>query len=228
KVVHAQCGYFRNSDFGERGMPVDDPNAQPGPDLNWDAFQADAPSRPFTASRFFQWRMYMDYSGGPVTDVYPHPLTRLLKAVGAGLPKKVVATGGTYFWGGGRDVPDTFDMLIEYREKLTIAVLGTLANDSDLDTVIRGSEGTMRFTGRSGISVTPQPESHRNAYEIRNEHYELDHQRDFFDCVRTRNRPRADIELGYAVQVPLIMGMRSFIENKVALFDAAAEEIRMS
>lgn len=86
----------------------------------------------------------------------------------------------------------------------------------------------MRFTGRSGISVTPQPESHRNAYEIRNEHYELDHQRDFFDCVRTRNRPRADIELGYAVQVPLIMGMRSFIENKVALFDAAAEEIRMS
>lgn len=228
KVVHAQCGYFRNSDSGERGMRVDDPNAQPGPDLNWDAFQADAPSRAFTASRFFQWRMYMDYSGGPATDVYPHPLTRLVKALGVGLPKKVVAVGGDYFWGGGRDVPDTFDMLIEYPDKLTVAVLGTLANDTELDTVIRGSEGTMRFSNKPGISVTAQPEAQKKEFEIRDDHYELDHQRDFFDCVRSRKRPRADIELGYAVQVALIMGMRSFVENKVAHFDAANEEIRMS
>ena len=56
KPVHAQCGYFRHGDQGEAGMPIDDPAAQPGPGLNWDAWQADAPQRPFTVQRLFQWR----------------------------------------------------------------------------------------------------------------------------------------------------------------------------
>jgi len=72
KPIHVLTGLFRQGDWGERGMPVDDPNARPGPDLNWEAFLADAPKRPFDVSRFFRWRMYMDYSGGPVTDLYPH------------------------------------------------------------------------------------------------------------------------------------------------------------
>ena len=37
KIVHVQAGYFRRSDRGER-MPIPDANAQPGPDLDWEAF----------------------------------------------------------------------------------------------------------------------------------------------------------------------------------------------
>ena len=69
KPIHAECGYFRVGDWGERGMPIDDPNARPGPDLNWEAFLGDSPKRPFDVSRFFRWRMYEDYAGGPVTDL---------------------------------------------------------------------------------------------------------------------------------------------------------------
>jgi len=43
KPIHAECGIFRTGDFGERGMPMDDPEAKPGPDLDWDAFLGDAP-----------------------------------------------------------------------------------------------------------------------------------------------------------------------------------------
>lgn len=227
KPVHAQCGYFRNSDFGERGMPVDDPNARPGPGLDWQAFQADAPPREFSVSRFFQWRLYMDYSGGPATDVYPHPLTRMLRALAPGLPKKVVAVGGKYFWEGGRDVPDTFDLLIEYPQGLTVAVLGSLANDSGVDTVIRGSEGTITFSGKAGLEVTPQPGAHHEATQITSQHYEFDHLRNFLQSIRTREKPCGDLELGYVTQVPLIMGVLAFVNNKVAVFDAATEEIRL-
>ncbi|MCA9448240.1 MAG: Gfo/Idh/MocA family oxidoreductase, partial [Candidatus Omnitrophica bacterium] len=45
--IHAECGYFRVGDWGERGMPIDDPNAKPGADLNWEAFLGDSPQRPF-------------------------------------------------------------------------------------------------------------------------------------------------------------------------------------
>jgi len=227
KPTHAQCGYFRFGDGGERGMPVEDPNASPGASLNWDAFQADAPQRPFSVSRFFQWRMFMDYSGGPSTDLYPHPMTRLLKVLGVNFPSKVVALGGKYVYNGERDVPDTFDMLIEYPEKLTVAVLGTITNQTGLDTIVRGTEGTLSFND-GGFQIEPGPGSTRRRASMSLATQERDHMRNFLQCMRTREKPNCDIELAYRVQISLIMAMMSFTEGKVAHFDAATETIRMS
>ena len=227
KPTHAQCGYFRLGDGGERGMPVEDPNARPGSGLNWDAFQADAPQRPFSVSRFFQWRMYMDYSGGPSTDLYPHPMTRLFKVLGVGLPSKVVAAGGRYVYNGERDVPDTFDLLIEYPEKLTVAVLGTITNATGVDTVIRGTEGTLTFAD-GGFEIEPATGTGKNRMRTTLVTQERDHIRNFLDCMKERKTPNCDIELAYRVQVPLIMSMLSFMEGKMAHFDAGTETIRLS
>lgn len=226
KPIHAQCGYFRHGDSGERGMPIDDPNAKPGRDLNWDAFQADAPQRPFSVSRYFQWRMYADYSGGPSTDLYPHPMTRLFKVLGVGLPKKVVAVGGKYVYNGDRDVPDTFDLLIEYPEGLTVAVLGTIANETGLETVVRGTEATLTFD-QSDFVIQPQRSTGKRRRAVRLWQDAHEHMRNFLTCIRSRETPNADIELSYRVQVPLIMSMLSWEEGKVAYFDASDESIRL-
>ncbi len=236
KPVHAQTSYFRHGDWGEAGMPVDDPNAKPGVGVDWDAFQADAPRHPFSASRMFRWRLYLDYSGGPVTDVYPHMITPLYKALNPGFPSKVVALGGKYLYDGEREVPDTFDMLVQYPKGLTVAVLGTLVNDSTVDPVIRGSEGTM-FREEEKITFEPQPKAKGLKEELPNQliggpgHHDLlgeAHLQDFFNCVRTRKTPRGDLEIAYIVQIPVIMAMLSHLRGKVALFDADKEEIRLS
>jgi predicted dehydrogenase len=226
RPTHAQTGYFRRGDGGERGMPVDDPNARPGPELNWDAFQADAPQKPFTVSRFFQWRMYMDYSGGPSTDLYPHPMTRLFKVLNVNFPSKVVAVGGKYVYNGERDVPDTFDFLIEYPEKLTVAVLGTITNATGIDTVIRGTEGTMSFTD-GGFQVEPASGSSRGRMGATLMTQEKEHLRNFVRCMASREKPNADIELAYRVQIPLIMSMLSYTEGKVARFRSDTETIHL-
>lgn len=230
KPVHAQTGYFRRGDGGERGMPIDDPNARPGVGLDWDAFQADAPRQPFSISRFFQWRMYMDYSGGPPTDLYAHPLTRLLKALDPGMPETVVAIGGRYRYNGERDVPDTFDMLIGYRQGLSVSVLGTIINDTGIETVVRGTEGTLTFPGegKTEISIEPQPDTNGRARSVSSKEYVLDHMKNFLSCVRTRQTPVGDIELGFGVQLALIMAMQSYVNGKVARYDAANEEILLS
>lgn len=130
KPLFGETGFFRIGDWGERGMHIDDPNAKPGPDLNWEAFLGDAPKRDFSVDRFFRWRLFEDYAGGPVTDLFPHCLTQVVDILGVGFPDTVVATAGidryTYEL---RDVPDTINLLAQYPEKVTISVLGTQAND---------------------------------------------------------------------------------------------------
>ncbi len=235
KPIHAECGYFRIGDWGERGMPIDDPNVKPGPDLNWEAFLADAPKRPFSASRFFRWRMYWDYAGGPSTDLYPHTLTPVVKILGVTFPETVVGTGGKFRY-EEREVPDTFNMLIDYPEKITVAVLGTQGNDFQgagsrgspgRCPVIRGWEGTITFEGNK-VVVRSQPGVKRPAKEIAVEHGEsmLTFWRNFLTCCRTREKPWSPIEdLGYHVQTALQMGILSLREKKVARFDRKKEEI---
>jgi len=42
--------------------------------------------------------------------------------------------------------------------------------------------------------------------------------------VRSRKKPGSDVEFGYHVQAALCMGMLSFLQKKVAQFDAARQE----
>jgi len=236
KPVHAQTCYFRRGDQGERGMKIDDPNAKPGLGLDWETFQADAPRRPFEVSRFFQWRLYMDYSGGPLTDTYPHTLTPLLKMLNPGFPKKVVALGGRYYYNHGRDVPDTFDLLIQYPQNLTVAFLGTFVNATRIDTLVRGSEATLTRKPE-GVVIEPAKGSDKAARQIPADIESFGeghaqqlaaHLKDFFECVRSRKQPRGNLELAYIVQVPILMAMQAHLKDKVVYFDAVREEMRMA
>lgn len=226
KPIHVITGLFRQGDWGERGMTVDDPNAQAGPDLNWEAFLADAPKRPFDVSRYFRWRMYMDYSGGPVTDLYPHYLAPMVMALALGFPKRVVAIGGQYVFHGEREVPDTFDALLEYSTGMNIAILGSQGSAANLDPMIRGTHGSITLR-ESNLFVTPEAPSQNAAEDIPSYNSVRAHVRNFLNAVRTRTKPNADIENGYRTQTALIMAMQSHLARKVALFDEDSQTIRL-
>ena len=233
--IHAECGYFRVGDWGERGMPIDDPNAKPGPDLNWEAFLGDSPKRPFDVSRFFRWRMYEDYSGGPSTDLFPHSLTPVLSMLGVGMPSTAVATGGKFRY-EEREVPDTFNMLIDYPEKITVAVLGTQGNNYNTTDgrgaggripVIRGWEGSLTVKGTKIVFI-PAEGSKKKPQRFDIEHGEdmRLHFQNLLDCFRSGTQDTfSPMDLAYRVQTPLQMGMLALREGKTARFDASREEI---
>jgi predicted dehydrogenase len=226
KPIHAITGLFRQGDWGERGMPVDDPNAQAGPDLNWQAFLADAPKRPFDVSRYFRWRMYMDYSGGPVTDLYPHYLAPLVMVLELGFPKRVAAIGGQYVFHGEREVPDTFDALLEYPAGLNIAIVGSQGSGANFDPMIRGTHGAITLR-ESNLLVNPEPPTQNPAVDIPSYNMVREHVRNFLNAVRTRTKTHADIENGYRTQTALIMAMQSHLGRKVAMFDEDSQTIRL-
>lgn len=234
KPIHAECGYFRIGDWGESGMPIDDPNAKPGPDLNWEAFLGDSPKRDFDVSRYFRWRMYEDYAGGPVTDLFPHSLTPMVYMLGVKMPSIVVATGGKFRY-QEREIPDTFNMLIDYPEGLTVAVLGTQGNSHPSTEhrgaggrvpIIRGWDGTLTVIGDeiafipAGNSLKPE-----KTFPIENKESQEKYWTDFLRCCRTGEPTASPMELAYYVQTPLQMAFLSLRDGKTARFDANEQKI---
>ena len=224
-----QAGFYRYGDWGER-MPIPDRTATPGPDLDWEAFLGDAPKVPFTVDRFFSWRKYMDYAGGPSTDLFPHVLTPFMNILGLKIPSLVVASGGIFkYVDYDREVPDTFNQCMDYPNKISVMLLCTLANEYQTPPMIRGDEGTivLETDWSSGVANTTVIPRKGQKKDIKGSYSDTTraHWQNLLDCVRTRQKPVSDVEFGYNVQVALNMSLLSYIQKKAAKYDFEKEEI---
>lgn len=238
--LHGEAGFFRTGDWGERGMPIDDPNAKPGPDLDWDAFQGEAPKHDFSVDRYFRWRLFKDYAGGPATDLYPHCLTQVVDVLGVGFPSEVVGLGSVSRYPYElREVPDTFNLVAQYPEKVTIVVMGTQGNDfqttdqrgaGQRQPVIRGWDGSLTIAKNKEIVFTPTgtaKDKQRQTFPIEHGEDNVEHWRNLLQCCRDRNKSTwSPMDLAFRTQTILHMAMRSMVEGRTARFDTTAREIR--
>jgi predicted dehydrogenase len=225
------AGFFRQGDWGER-MDIPDPTAKPGPELDWDAFLGDAPKVPFTVDRFFSWRKYLDYAGGPCTDLFPHVFTPFVSCLGVKIPSLAVASGGIFkYTTYDREVPDTFNMSLDYPEKLSIVIPCTLSNAYPNEPTIRGDTGTITLQnpgewnmGFDSVTVVPF-QGEKQVIPAGKLDTTPAHWKNFLQCVRSREKPASDVEFGYHVQVALNMAMLSLLKKKVAQYDYTRQEI---
>jgi len=230
KPVHVECSYFRRGDWGER-MKIPDPNARPGKDLNWERFLGDAPSVDFTVSRFFQWRMYWDYAGGPATDLLVHTFTPVFCILELDFPQRVMGGGGTFQY--DREVPDQCNVLADYPDGPSVVMTNSLSNHVPGDTVIRGTDGVIMWGmlagGKDdGIRIVPFA---KGAKEIRlpwkGQGDTAKLWADLLECVKSRRQPKCNIAMAVRVQAPLSMGILSHRQSKVAQFDLENQKIVM-
>jgi len=234
RVQHVTAGYYRPGDWGER-WPIPDQNARPGPDLDWKAFLGDAPEAPFSVERFFSWRQFLDYAGGPACDLFPHVLTPFINVLGLQFPSLTVASGGIFKYDDyGREVPDTFSLVADYPERLSVNLVCTLTNGHNSDPVIRGDggaivlEGTNFGTGFRSIKLYPvkgRGEGEVTEFPGDMPNILFEHWNNFLECVQTRANPDTDVEMGLHMQAVSSMAMLGFLNNKVARFDAVNKEI---
>ena len=224
-----QAGFYRDGDWGER-MPIPDRTARPGPELDWEGFLGDAPKVPFTVDRFFSWRKYLDYAGGPCTDLFPHVFTPFVNLLGLKFPTRVVASGGIFkYVTYDREVPDTFNQCMDYPNKVSVMLLCTLANEYQTPPMIRGDEGTivLETDWSSGVANTTLIPKKGPKRDIKGAYSDTvgAHWKNLLECVRTRQKPVSDVEFGYKVQVGLNMAMLAYLNKKVAKYDFEKEEI---
>jgi len=133
------------------------PDAAPS-NTDWERFLEGAPKRPFDKQRFYQWRLYWDYSGGISTDLLVHQTDITNFVCGKTVPLSCMASGGIYRWtNDDRDVPDTFSAVYEYPDKFHINYSCYFGNDHyGYGENFMGNEGTIEVLNRQILNFHPE------------------------------------------------------------------------
>ena len=151
-----QTNTNRNDDTGAWQYNIHE-KANPNT-INWDMFLGSAPKIPFNKEHFFRWRKWWAYGSGLSGDLMSHDYDRVNCVLQMGMPQSVMATGGIYTHRDGREVPDVFNVCMEYpnfskgssREKglekgMTFMYSATLGNQYNRGTLFMGHDGTMEL-----------------------------------------------------------------------------------
>lgn len=239
--IHAETGFFRTGDWGERGMHVDDPNAKPGPDLDWDAFLApNRPKVPFSVDRLFRWRLFADYAGGPVTDLYPHCLAQVVDMLDLPFPERVTGIGSISRYPYElRDVPDTFHLIAQFPKGFSLTVQGSQGNNfqgtpqrgaGQRTPIVRGWEGTLSIdpNNREIVCRATEGSSRKTALErfpIPGNEDNLMLWKNLVECaLEGRQDTWSPMDLAFRTQTILQMAMLGNQHGKTIGFDSAKRE----
>jgi len=220
KKVWSQASYCRNSRGGEWNYEID-LDATPA-FLDWDAWLGPCKKRPWDPERYFRWRKYTDYSSGIISDLLPHKLSPLLIALGPEYPERVTCIGSTITQ-RDREVADNVQVLVEFPSGHTVLLAGSTCNAVGIDDAVRGNKGSIYFSDNR-IDLRPE-RPYTDEVEPLQEEVEgpggsiEDHLRNFFECVRSREKPNCDVELAAKVQVIISLAEKSWLEGKTMLFD---------
>ena len=172
-------------------------------DVDWEAFLLNLPQRPFDAKLLRRWQLYRETSNGLPGLWMTHYADAIHLLMGAQYPSSAVAHGGIYVWKDGRDHTDTFHALLDYPEGFLFDWGMGLGNSSGVHFTIHGTLGTMdleKWTvsaegGRnSPIQSGPVPREPNQS-----------HMGNWLECLRSRQRPNADIQFGHQHAVATIM-----------------------
>jgi predicted dehydrogenase len=207
--------------------PVEPKDDCPVPDgVDYEKWLGPAPLRPFNPNHFhYTWHWYWDYSGGDIINDGVHQIDAARMLIGRTSPRAVTATGGKLALKDAQETPDTQIVAWEFDDDLIMTFELTLwtphmqktpwdYRDTDgfpdwpfnaTQIEVHGTKGMMRF-GRHGggwQAWNPDGEEIGNAP---GRHPHTAHIDNFFDCVRSRRRPNADIEEGHLSTVLCHLG----------------------
>jgi predicted dehydrogenase len=226
------------------------PPQDPPPGLDWDMYLGPSPKVPFNPNRFLgSFRYFSDYSGGYITDFGNHRLDTMQQIMGVSAPRAVSASGGRFVLQDDGDVPDFLSVTYEY-DGFIATYEGSNLNghgmggrtpghryynslgewDQPNGIAFYGAEGTI-FAERIGWEIFPEPETPRRKpqrpvkrFWENVEEPTRAHAANFVDCVRSRQAPNADIEIGHRSTSVALLGNIACKTGKKLRWDANKED----
>jgi len=122
-------------------------------ETDWNRWLLGKPYVPFDPWKYFEFRIFRDYSGGITSQWMSHGSGLVHFYTDTAIPDTMVANGGIFGWPDIRQNPDTFQALATYDDaKLLYSYTSNYASMFGDYTCIRGKAGTLFAHGGEGSS----------------------------------------------------------------------------
>lgn len=252
KLETARMGSFRNVMPGF-GSPTDGPVPSEMDYEIWLGPAPKRPYNPRRGLYHFRW--FWDYSGGQMTNLGAHEIDIVQWVLGVDGPVAVSSSGGRFALQDVGETPDVQDALFEYPGGFTALWShreASAGRRAGVNLEFFGPKGSMVVT-RSGFEVIPDMKTDpENLIPVFKGHpgggpqktqkppepwvaavkqpgngpeqFDL-HVRNFLDCVKSRQRPIADVEDGHHTATACHLANISLRTGRKIRWDAAREQI---
>jgi predicted dehydrogenase len=216
RVFWIQTWNFENISPTGMGRPAD---SEPPPYLDYDRWLGPAPKKPYNINRchlLFRW--FFDYAGGMMSDWGVHLNDIALWALDAKGPQSVTCSGGIVTTDDNRDTPDTMQVVYDFPGcTLTYSMRkgnGLEFNGHGYGILFCGTDGSLMLD-RSGHEIIPdkvvlpygirlvQGDRPIRKIGLQGSKFKAkddgmpSHVTNFLECLKSRQRPIADIEIAH-------------------------------
>jgi predicted dehydrogenase len=161
--------------------------------LNWDQWCNQTELRPYHEDLHVRWNWWRDYDGGGrswgVTGWGTHSLDQVQCGLGTD------TTGPVEIWPEGKG--ETADVTMRYASGTLLKMDGKRRQHQDLGGIFLGEDGKIEILRGNFLSDKKElfkdapPPTPEGAHECE------PHLKNFFDCIRSRKLPNADVEIGH-------------------------------
>jgi len=251
QMVSARIGSYRNilPGFG------DPPDGAAPHEFDYDMWLGPAPARPFNPHRgLYHFRWFWDYSGGQMTNLGAHEIDIVHWYMNVNGPTAVSSSGGRFALKDNGETPDVQDALFEYPGFTSAYSVREVSAGRRAGAGLEfcGTKGSLVIS-RAGYEVFPDMKTspsngitvfkgHRAGGPVReevkpepwiqavkepgssDEQFDL-HVRNFIDCIKSRQRPIADIEGGHRTTTACHIANLSFRLGRKLRWDVDKEEV---
>jgi predicted dehydrogenase len=210
------------------------PPQEPPPDLDWEMFQGPAERTPYSTTKQRDWRRFPQFGGGVLTDWCIHLLDVALWYLRADTktPQKISAAAGTFWRPPDDRLPDTVSVNWRYEDFVV-----TFTNwGQPYGTYFFGEHGSLHVD-REGYTLEPyvegpQPRARFDRFdrEVVEDYPSINtslgsHVRNFLDCMKSREKPLTNIDIGFNSTLPTLLALLSVKTGKTYTWDGKTAQV---
>jgi predicted dehydrogenase len=178
--------------------------------VDYEMWLGPAPKRAFNPNRFhYNWHWFWDYGTGEMGNWGVHMLDIARWGLDVELPTRVSASGGKYYFNDDQQTPDTHLVQYDFSDK-RITWEHRLWSSHGTE----GRSAAAAFYGDQGTLVVDR--SGWKVYDLKNpitsdsSEQAHTHHRNFIDCIKSRQTPTSDIEIGHLTSAMCHLGNISY------------------
>jgi predicted dehydrogenase len=210
------------------GKPAD---CSPPAGVDYDMWLGPAAARPFNPNRFhFNFRWFWDYAGGLMTDWGVHLINMMLMAMPPDSPKSAYSCGGKFVLDDNSETPDSQVTVYEFPNYMLV-----WEHKAGLNNGLYNRSWGVEWSGTEGNIILND-----EGWEIRTEKKQANlanekkpgspdprpaHVRNFLNCVKSRQQPVLNLDLGHHVSTVAHLGNIAYRTGRKILWDSENQKV---